>query len=57
MNTQNDTAEGKGRIKVQCPYCGYKMPIFYGKDAKAEDLHVRCKARHCKKFFEINIEK
>lgn len=44
-----------GWVKVVCPHCGYEMPIFCGKNAKSEDLHVRCKARHCKKFFEIVI--
>lgn len=61
MNTNNgDTAgnrEYQDKAKVKCPFCGYEMPIFYGRDASAKDLHVRCKARHCKKFFEIRIEK
>lgn len=49
-------AEHQNKVKVKCPYCGYEMPIFCGDKARAEDLHVRCKARHCKKFFEIRIE-
>ncbi len=59
VNTETaaDHAGNQERVKVRCPYCGYEMPIFCGKDARAKDLHVRCKARHCKKFFEIRIEK
>ena len=56
---EKDTADHAGNqdwIKVVCPHCGYEMPIFCGKNAVVEDLHVRCKARHCKRFFEIHIE-
>nr|DAU75753.1 MAG TPA: cysteine-rich protein [Caudoviricetes sp.] len=42
--------------KVKCPYCGYKMPIFVGENAKAEDLWVKCKGRKCGKVFEIKIK-
>lgn len=42
--------------KVECPHCGYKMPITIGKDAKSQDVWVRCKGRKCKKLFEIKIK-
>lgn len=41
--------------KVECPYCGYKMPILYNDKSKCSDVFVKCKARHCKKEFEIKI--
>lgn len=41
--------------KVECPYCGYKMPIRYGKNAIARGIFVQCKGRNCKKYFEIKI--
>ena len=42
--------------KVICPYCGYKMPIFYGKNAISKDIYVKCKGKKCKKIFEIEIK-
>ncbi len=44
------------RIQVICPYCGYKMPITYDKNAKCSKVYVRCKGRNCKKEIEIKIE-
>lgn len=41
--------------KVTCPYCGYKMPIMYGKDATGSGIFVKCKGKNCKKIFEIKI--
>lgn len=41
--------------KVKCPYCGYKMPISYSKDAIVKGLFVQCKGRKCKQNFEIKI--
>ena len=43
--------------KIECPYCGYRMPIFYNEEAQCRGLTVRCKGRNCKKEFEIKIEK
>lgn len=45
------------RKKVECPYCGYRMPIFYDDKAECHGLTVRCKGRNCKKEFEIKIKK
>lgn len=41
--------------KYSCPYCGYKMPIKVGENAKARDLWVKCKNPNCKKQFELKI--
>lgn len=41
--------------KVACPYCDYEMPIFYDENSKCKGVFVRCKARHCKKKFEIKL--
>lgn len=41
--------------KIKCPYCGYKMPIEREKNAVCKGLYVQCKARNCKKIFEIRI--
>lgn len=42
---------------VRCPYCNSKYPVLYNRDSIAEGLYVRCKARHCKREFEIKIDK
>ena len=42
--------------KIECPYCGYKMPIFYTKEAKCKGIWVKCKGKNCKKEFEIKIK-
>lgn len=43
--------------KIKCPYCGYEMPIFKGKNAQCMGLWVKCKGRNCQKEFEIKIIK
>lgn len=43
------------RVKIKCPHCGYIMPIERDKNAVCKGLHVQCKARNCKKEFEIVI--
>lgn len=43
--------------KVQCPYCGYKMPIYCNRDSESHGLWVVCKGRNCKRRFEIKISK
>lgn len=40
---------------IQCPYCGYKMPIKIAPYALCKGVFVRCKGKHCKKEFEIII--
>lgn len=42
--------------KVICPFCGYKMPIIYEKNASCNGVYVVCKGRKCKKKFEIKID-
>lgn len=39
--------------QVTCPYCGYKMPVFYDSTAVCRGLFLRCKGRGCRKWFEI----
>ena len=41
--------------KIKCPFCGYEMPIFYNEKTVCIGVFVRCKARHCKKTFEIKM--
>jgi len=43
--------------KVICPYCGHTTNVTYNSSAECKGIFVRCKARHCKKIFEIKITK
>lgn len=43
--------------KIKCPFCGYKMPILYNKEAISKGIFVKCKGRNCKKIFEVKLEK
>lgn len=45
----------KEKIKVKCPYCGCPVNIFQTEDASCKGIFIRCKARHCKKDFELII--
>jgi hypothetical protein len=45
----------KIRMQVSCPYCGYRMPIFYDKMAVSAGIFARCKGKSCKREFEIKI--
>lgn len=45
------------KMQVECPECGYKMPVFYDKDAESKGVHIACKGRNCKHIFEIIIKK
>lgn len=47
----------KMKMQVECPVCGYKMPVFYDKDAESRGIHIACKGRNCKHIFEIKITK
>lgn len=44
------------KTQVQCPYCGYKMPVFYDETAESKGLHIVCKGRNCKRIFEVIIK-
>lgn len=46
----------KEHSQVQCTECGYKMPIFYTKEAKCKGVMISCKGRHCSNVFELKIE-
>ena len=43
------------QMQVECPRCGYKMPVFYDADAECKGIHVACKGRNCKHIFEVKI--
>lgn len=43
------------KIKVQCPVCGYKMPVSYDGKANCEGVFTACKGRNCTVIFEIKI--
>lgn len=45
------------KSQIRCPYCGYRMPVFYGGRACSRDVWVKCKNKKCKKVFEIKIER
>lgn len=41
---------------VECPYCGYQLPLIYDEDTVVKNLLVSCKGRQCKKHFILNIQ-
>ena len=41
--------------KIECPYCGYKMPVWAEKNAKTSGIWVKCKNKKCSKEFEIKL--
>lgn len=41
---------------VECPYCGYLLPMLYNKDTNVNNLLITCKGRQCKKSFVLNIK-
>ncbi len=47
--------ENKKLIKVQCPCCGYKMPVSYNEKANCAGVYVSCKGRNCTNIFEVKI--
>ena len=46
----------EGMLRVTCPRCGYKMPVFYDGRAGSHGVFVPCKGRGCGAFFEIRIK-
>ncbi|QOV18910.1 hypothetical protein INP51_13085 [Blautia liquoris] len=48
--------EKKKSVQVQCPVCGYRMPIFYTEETECRKLKVPCKGRHCKNIIEVTIK-
>lgn len=45
----------KTKAQIECPCCGYKMPIFYDRTAESKGIQVACKGRNCKHIFEVII--
>lgn len=41
--------------QVTCPYCGYRMPLWYADKATAKGVFAVCKDKKCKKQFEIKL--
>ena len=48
--------KSKGMCRATCPKCGYRMPVFYNREAASEGVFVPCKGRRCGAFFEVKIE-
>lgn len=46
----------KYTARVQCPVCGYKMPVSYGEEAECKGVMVPCKGRNCHVVFELKIK-
>lgn len=42
--------------QVQCPKCGYRMPLFYTNEAECNGVRVACKGRKCSNIFEVKIK-
>jgi hypothetical protein len=42
---------------VECPYCGYLLPMIYDENTNVSGLLVRCKGRNCKESFVLNIKR
>ena len=51
------SAEDKQKMQVTCPACGYRMPIFFTRDAISRGVFVTCKGRGCRRTFEVKIDK
>ena len=49
--------EESKNYRVTCPFCGHVMPITYRAGAICEGVFMRCKGRHCRKVFEVKINK
>lgn len=46
----------KNTVRVQCPVCGYKMPVSYTNEAECEGVMAQCKGRSCHAVFEVRIK-
>lgn len=42
--------------RVECPDCGYKMPIFFTDKADCNGVMISCKGRNCHSVFEVKIK-
>nr|DAW95469.1 MAG TPA: Transcription elongation factor Elf1 like [Bacteriophage sp.] len=45
----------KKENKIQCPYCGHPLNVFYDKSAECKGVFFKCKNKECKKVFELRI--
>ena len=43
------------RKKIRCPFCGHEQNIQYVPGAVSRGLFMRCKARQCRKEFEVRL--
>ncbi|MCO7147404.1 hypothetical protein NIA28_13700 [Coprococcus catus] len=46
----------KKMIRVECPECKYKMPLFFEETAECSGVMVSCKGRNCHARFELKIK-
>lgn len=46
----------KQQVQVQCPVCGYRMPVYYEPASSCKGIFVICKGRSCKVRFEVKIQ-
>lgn len=46
----------KKMIRVECPECRYKMPLFFEETAECSGVMVSCKGRNCHDRFELIIK-
>ena len=42
--------------RVICPYCGYRLPMWYSSNSDCKEILVICKGRSCKKSFNLIIK-
>ena len=42
--------------RVICPYCGYRLPMWYSSNSNCQEILVNCKGRSCKKSFNLIIK-
>ena len=52
-----DIEKMKNTVRVECPVCGYKMPVSYTGEAECKGVMVVRKGRNCHAVFELKIKK
>lgn len=58
MSGEENTSTEKSRmLRIKCPYCGYKMPVYFDPDKPPDEtgIYMRCKRRSCKRIFELKV--
>lgn len=43
-------------MQVACPFCGYRMPVFFNESSECRGIYITCKGRGCKQKFEIAVK-